>query len=137
MGAVRACDVTVALRLQRRERLEALFLLDEARLAFRVARAAGCGTLPPLEPREFLIGRERARERAGARSGGRRDPVRARALSTLGLTDVSDRASVQRAFRQLAARMHPDRFPAATEADRASLMRRFAEITAAYHALVA
>jgi len=44
---------------------------------------------------------------------------------------------VQRAFRQLATRFHPDRHPGASVEVRSALMRRFAEITAAYHALVA
>jgi hypothetical protein len=140
MGAVTRDDVASGLRLQRGERLERLFLVGDARLAFRVARVGAADVSTPLEPREFLFGRPRGRDREGAApapSGRRRDPVRAAALSTLGLTDDADRASVQRAFRQLAARMHPDRFPAVGATDRATLMRRFAEITAAYHALVA
>jgi DnaJ-class molecular chaperone len=44
---------------------------------------------------------------------------------------------VQRAFRKLAASLHPDRFPTANAAERADIMKRFSEITAAYHALVA
>lgn len=115
--------------------LEALFRLGDARLAFHVARA-GKRRDRPLEPREFLHGRPRTRDRAG-RPGERRDPTRTRALATLGLPDDADRTTVLRAFRALAVRLHPDRFPSATPAERAELMRRFAEITAAYHALVA
>jgi DnaJ-domain-containing protein 1 len=44
---------------------------------------------------------------------------------------------VRRAFRQLAARSHPDRFPSADEGERRRLMQRFAELSAAYHALTA
>jgi hypothetical protein len=138
-GAVTERDVAQALRLQRCERLERLFLLDDARLAFRVARAATRGAMP-LHAGEFLHGRPRMRDRTGSSAQAaprRRDPVRARALSTLGLSEAADPTSVQRAFRQLAVTMHPDRFPTASPAERAELMRRFAEITAAYHALVA
>lgn len=120
--------------VERRERLDALFRFSDARLAFHVAR----GRRPrqtPLGPREFLHGRARSRDKGDSRR--RRDPTRARALATLGLPDEADRASVLRAFRTLASRLHPDRFPAATAEERAELMRHFAEITAAYHALVA
>src|SRR5262249_20093104 len=105
-------------------------------IAFRVARGGGNPALPPLPPSEFLHGRARARP-ASHTGRLRRDPVRARALSTLGLTEVADRAAVQRAFRKLAAQMHPDRVPLAQGPDSAHLMRLFAEITAAYPPLVA
>jgi hypothetical protein len=136
MGVIGAREVTMALRVQRRYRLERLFRLENARLAFRVARPPGAAKLPPLEPDQFLHGRARART-AGEGRGFRRDPVRARALSTLGLPDGASPGDARRAFRRLAATLHPDRFPGAAEADRADLMRRFAEISAAYHVLVA
>lgn len=135
-GVVGAGDLMQALRLQRFERLERLFGATGLRIAFRIARGGGNPALPPLPPSEFLHGRVRARAASGA-GKLRRDPARARALSTLGLTEAADRAAVQRAFRKLAAEMHPDRFPLAQGPDRADLMRRFAEITAAYHTLVA
>jgi hypothetical protein len=116
-------------------RLDALFLLGDARLTFHVARPGRRRQAQPLGPREFLHGRARSRDKVDP--GRRRDPTRARALATLGLPDGADRATVLRAFRMLAARLHPDRFPSATTEERAGLMRRFAEITAAYHALVA
>lgn len=122
---------------RRHERLERLFALRDARIAFRV-RARPSTLPPPLEPHEFLLGRRRARDGEAGRYGKtRRDPVRTRALATLGLTDTADRASVRNAFRELARRMHPDRFPTASATERAELIRRFAEVTAAYHALVA
>jgi DnaJ domain len=139
-GAATESDVAGALRLQRRERLERLFLLDDARLAFHIARGGSTGKAPPLHADEYLHGRPRSREKPGFRKAvpaRRRDPVRSRALSTLGLSDAADPTSVQRAFRRLAATMHPDRFPTAGPVERAELMRRFAEITAAYHSLVA
>lgn len=136
MGVIGPREVTVALRVQRRYRLERLCRLENARLAFRVARPGKSSPLPPLDPNRFLRGRGRARDAArGAPT--RRDPVRARALSTLGLADDASPEEARRAFRKLAATLHPDRFPAAAESDRANLMRRFAEISAAYHVLVA
>jgi hypothetical protein len=135
MGVIGTHEILLGLRVQRRLRLERLFRLEGARLAFRVARGADSNALPPLPPNQFLHGRSRAR--ANREPTTRRDPVRARALSTLGLSHGADSADVRRAFRKLAAVLHPDRFPAAGEAERADLMRRFAEITAAYHALVA
>jgi hypothetical protein len=136
MGVIGQREIGLALRVQRRYRLERLFRLDGARLSFRVARGAPQESLPPLSPTQFLHGRSRGGTR-GEAPMVRRDPVRARALSTLGLHEGANTEAVRRAFRQLAVRLHPDRFPEAGEADRANLMRRFAEITAAYHALVA
>jgi hypothetical protein len=135
MGVIGAREVTMALRVQRRYRLERLYRLENARLAFRVARPASASQLPPLEPDQFLHGRPRARN--PGTPAVRRDPVRARALSTLGLPQGASPEDARRAFRRLAAALHPDRFPGAAEADRAELMRRFAEISAAYHVLVA
>ena len=136
MGVIGAREVAMALRVQRRYRLERLFRLDGARLAFRVARTSNKTELPPLSPEQFLHGRARARGRE-TRATLRRDPVRTRALATLGLGEDASADDARRAFRKLAATLHPDRFPTAAEADRADLMRRFAELSAAYHALVA
>jgi hypothetical protein len=136
MGVIGTQDVALALRVQRRLRLEGLFRLEGARLAFRVARASVGPPMPPLSPNQFLHGRSRARPNR-ENMNLRRDPVRARALSTLGLGHGADAQEVRRAFRTLAAKLHPDRFPSECEAERADRMRRFAEITAAYHALVA
>jgi hypothetical protein len=125
-----------ALRLQRRERLERLFELEDARLTFRVARRPSANEA--LEPSAVLKGRKRHRDRLSSIPSSRRqDPARARALSVLGLDGAADRPSVQKAFRELARSSHPDRFPTASVEQRAYLMQRFAEITAAYHALVA
>src|SRR5262249_18698360 len=141
-GVVTERDVAFALRLQRKERLERLFLLGDARVSFHVARGAGSAP-SPLGKEEFLHGRSRFGDRggcpapeplhedhasyAGASGGGvRRDPVRSRALATLGLRDdAAGTETVQRAFRKLAASLHPDRFPTANAVERADLMRRF------------
>lgn len=130
--------VRAALRRQLRQRLEALFALTDAFIRFRVARprADEPDLAAPLSPREFLHGRARHRLRRRAEPPPA-NAERVRALGVLGLEGDADRGAVQRAFRQLASRMHPDRHPAASPEERARLMRRFAEISAAYHALVA
>lgn len=140
-GCIQREHLERALRIQRRERMERLYLLSDARLAFRVARKDPEAPVEePLDPREFLHGRPRARARDAAEPAApshRHDPIRTRALATLGLPENADRLSVQRAFRKLAAEIHPDRFPTVNNDDKAQLMRRFAELTAAYHSLVA
>jgi hypothetical protein len=142
---VTAPVLRAALRRQLRERLEALFALSDASVRFRVARPRSpeANRAAPLSPREFLHGRARSRARRGAppRTKPAAPPpandVRRRALGVLGLGEGADRESVQRAFRKLAAGVHPDRHPAASAEERARLMRRFVELSAAYHALVA
>jgi hypothetical protein len=64
MGAVSATVVAAALRAQLRERLDAIFAIAEARVAFRPARPAPPNRRSgPLSPRDFLFGRARARDR--------------------------------------------------------------------------
>ncbi|HWO10843.1 MAG TPA: DnaJ domain-containing protein, partial [Polyangiaceae bacterium] len=103
----------------------------------------------PLGPREFLHGRRRSRDGAGAAPSSAPprqerpapeqpppDGSRARALQTLGLAGEPGVDAVRAAFRQLARRWHPDRHPGANELTRAALCRRFAQITGAYEALI-
>jgi hypothetical protein len=128
-----------ALRHQLRSRLDALFGLADARLGFHVACPRGTrhDSPVPLSPHETLHGRPRQREPLAARKGCRADSARARAFAVLGLEAGADRARVQRAFRQRAAEVHPDRHPRASATERAALLRRFSELSAAYHELVA
>jgi hypothetical protein len=147
--------VSAGLRRQLRHRLDALFQIKDAQLAFRIPRPHDAHRAP-LSPGEFLHGRPRARTRArapetssrttgsagttsGARSSASPAPAphgaRSRAYATLGLLPGADRASIQQAFRRLALRLHPDRFPHAGPSERARLLSRFAELSAAYHAL--
>jgi hypothetical protein len=151
------------------QRLDELFALDDAEIAFRVARAKPADALrSPLEAGEFLHGRARSRDRA---SGSTRvadaaaeasadgstahadaagftgdrptlppdapSPmgIRARALATLGLRANATLAEVQRTFRVLAYRFHPDRFPNAGPQEREAISANFAELTRAYHTL--
>jgi DnaJ-domain-containing protein 1 len=125
-----------ALRRQVLARLAALDQLKDARLAFRVAVRPPRGTLhdEPLEPREFLHGRRRARERGSPASPSAATPS---PWGVLGLPPGADLSEVKRAFRQLARSFHPDVHPHATDDERRVLQARFSEITEAYRALVA
>ncbi len=154
--------VSAALRHQLRSKLDALFDLSDARVRFHVARPVRDDRLVvPLAPGEFLHGRARKRDLvSNARETGAARPwpprgyrggqprtssaqprrwggTRARAFQVLGLEPSADQDAVRRAFRRLAAEVHPDRHPAASAGEVASLMKRFAELSAAYHQLVA
>ena len=139
-----------ALRRQARARVDALFALCEGKdgeLRFCVGPAAS-PVAPrmnaPLLPRDFLHGRRRARvskqqarenETKKARLGI--DASRGHALRLLGLDDRADDATIRRAFRVAAARVHPDRQPFATPNERARLHLELAELSAGYHLLCA
>jgi DnaJ-domain-containing protein 1 len=120
-------------------RLEELFTLPDAELTFRVARTH-VETASALRPAEFLHGRPRARDRhrpdSVSHAARPRTDARRRALSVLGLRPDATREDVNRAFRSLASRVHPDRYPDACEETRRALSERFAQIASAYHALV-
>jgi hypothetical protein len=148
-GFVSSDLVNAGLRRQLHHKLEALFQLTDAQLAFRVPRPHEQHRTP-LSPGEFLHGRPRARPRPryaaaqnrassgqGSSSSSQRMPPgsRTRAYATLGLLPGADRAAIQQAFRRLALNLHPDRFPNAEPTERARLLSRFAELSAAYHAL--
>ncbi|HVY28503.1 MAG TPA: J domain-containing protein [Polyangiaceae bacterium] len=143
--------VSAGLRRQLRHKLDALFQIKDAQLAFRIPRPHDAHQVP-LAPGEFLHGRPRARPRArtpeappprASSSGSSRartsqpapHGARSRAYATLGLLPGADRSAIQQAFRRLALRLHPDRFPNADPSERARLLSRFAELSAAYHAL--
>ena len=153
-----------ALRRQTRMRLDALFSLlaqRDAEVRFHVGPSAartpsrGAG---PLMPREFLHGRPRARDGVtppAPRAANDRTPPspraeparpsahaaerleRLRALRLLGLPPGADAATIRRAFRAAAARVHPDRHQALPAPERARLQSALAELSAAYHLLCA
>lgn len=137
-GAVVPTDVVrAALYEQLRSRLDAMFALQDARIAFRVARGRLDRAAPPLSAREFLHGRPRARDRSSA-AGRTEVPTRAsrersRALTLLGLSDRASPDDVRRAFRRAARDLHPDRPGGAPTRERTE---RLAELSAAYHVLL-
>ena len=137
-------EIASALTRQVRDRLDALFMLRDARVRFRVPRPRDRRLDPPrpLLPTEFLHGRPRAGHRLGVSPMDRDpetrlDPVRSRCLQVLGLGHRADTREVRRAFRALAAHCHPDRHPQATTAEKRQMLRRFAELSQAYHTLTA
>jgi DnaJ-class molecular chaperone len=115
-----------------------MFRLVDAQVRFHVRRPAApapSGLL--LSPRDFLIGRPRARARTSSETKARvaalDDANRADAYRTLGLEPGADAMAVRQAFRRLARENHPDCHPNAGAIELASLVRRLSEITAAYH----
>ncbi len=141
-----------ALREQVLARLAVLERLTDARVSFRVAVRVPRGVLAgdaagsPLEPREFLHGRRRARARearerrdSGVRetAGAAPEVDDASPWRLLGVSPGTDAAEIKRAYRRLARTVHPDLHPEATEEERRSLQVRFSELTEAYRTLVA
>jgi len=136
-----------------RDRLEALFSLSDATIAFRTARPLPSTALAaPLGPAEFLHGRPRARDRRGRGApgprhgrGGPEDPPPSapaddpaeHARRLLGIPRGAALAEVRRAFRRMASVLHPDRLASAASEERQRQAARFAELSAAYHLLVA
>lgn len=156
--------VRAALEQQLRQRIDALFDIEDARIAFRTSRPTGSQiwSARPLAPRDFLHGRPRLRDSApptsrpfpGPRSAPAndddREPPRSgpriahppptprdHALALLGLTPRAEPADVRKAFRRLAGQLHPDRFESASLEERKRQAAQFARISAAYHLLVA
>jgi DnaJ-domain-containing protein 1 len=154
----RAEAVRAGLEQQLRQRLDALFGLEDAQIAFRVARPTSpeSWSARPLAPDDFLHGRPRRRDgakapprRPGAPANDDREPPRSgprvalvvtardQALALLGLDQRAEAAEVRKAFRRLAGQLHPDRFESAPLEERRQQAVRFARISAAYHVLVA
>ena len=130
--------VSAALRLQLKSRIDAMFRLADASVRFHIRRPAAftpSGLL--LSPRDFLLGRPRARPRTSSETRARvaalDDSGRSQAYRTLGLEPGADAASVRQAFRRLARDHHPDCHPHAGPTEVATLVRKLSEITAAYH----
>lgn len=134
-GGPRVSAESEGQRRERLERLEALFDLRRARVSFRVMGARAIRAQAPLGPGEFLHGRKRLRDAGHEPRPAQAPSARSLALSTLGLSGEPSRAAISAAFRQLARRWHPDRYPNAGEQTRAALCRRFAQIAAAYATL--
>jgi DnaJ domain/Domain of unknown function (DUF4388) len=160
--------VDAALRRQVLERLGLLDRLPDARVGFRVASRApthcSMRTGPfrakraPLQPRDFLHGRRRSRERQDdiapqartlrpdathVRVPGSREPAvpthRSKVPQTpwevLGVAPGAAPVEIKQAYRRLARALHPDGHPQATEAEQLTLRAQFAHVTEAYRAL--
>ena len=132
---------------QSTQRLSALYQLSDARVTFRLARPTQLISTLPLTPEEFLHGRPRTRDRKCAANASPDssnftenatqlvDSMRRRALLLLGLEPHADTADVKRAFRRIAAKLHPDRHLVAPERQQQLVRERFAQMTQAYHLL--
>jgi hypothetical protein len=152
-GLASAEAVRAALAEQLRLRIDALFGITDATIAFRAARPlAHVVKVAPLEPGEFLHGRPRARDRLRNHAAPRRAPPppsaswsvparvdnpKDRALGLLGLSHDAGANDVRRAFRKLASMLHPDRLVTAPADEQRRGAARFAELSQAYHLLVA
>jgi DnaJ-domain-containing protein 1 len=136
-------------REQVTSRLSALYQLSDARVTYRIARPTPTWLLSttPLTAEEFLHGRPRTRDRKPTPSASNQpndppgtclypvDSQRRRALLLLGLDSHSDKTDVKRAFRRIAAKLHPDRHLVAPAEHQELVRRRFSQVTEAYHLL--
>lgn len=134
---VSAVRVEESLHAQTRDRLEPLYRLPEARVAFHAAlfddvvprswvRAARAAR--GLSPSEFLYGRPRARSRSECL-----ESERSEALRLLGVRSDDDPGTVRNAYRRRVLELHPDRVK--SEEEKLVRTRALARLTAAYHRL--
>jgi hypothetical protein len=146
-GLASAEAIRAALRAQLRERVEALFGVEDATVGFHTARPLPHALrVAPLGPGEFLHGRPRGRDRgrvdeaprseARPVTGASEDPCE-RARRLLGIPRGAGLGEVRRAFRKVAGSVHPDRLASAALEEQKRQAARFAELSAAYHLLVA
>jgi hypothetical protein len=149
-GLASAEAIRAALRRQLRERVDALFGIEDATIGFHTARPLPHAVrVSPLAAAEFLHGRPRARDRGRTDPPRRRDdppsssvrPVvddpRERARKLLGIPRGAALGDVRRAFRKLASALHPDLLGRAESQERERRAAQLAELSAAYHLLVA
>jgi hypothetical protein len=142
-------DVRETAREQTTARLSALYQLKDARVAFHIARPMPpeLTATPALTANEILQGRPRIRDRkltadeAQSASSAPDDAThsmdsrRRRALLLLGLETHADTTDVKRAFRRMAAKLHPDRHLVEPRAEQELARQRFSQVTEAYHLL--
>jgi hypothetical protein len=142
-GVVPSSAMVEAVVQQIRMRLDALFCVEDARVTFRLVqpRRRELDVPRTLEPREYLTGRPRARDRKAESARSVREvsgvtPERRRDLLMLGLGPLADEQEIRSAFRRLARALHPDSHPEATVRQSESLRQRFIDVSASYHRLV-
>lgn len=66
---------------------------------------------------------------------GHAHPICSTYYETLGLSTSASSADIRHAYRQLAARWHPDKWVSSSKAGQDTAAQRFAEIASAYAAL--
>ena len=102
--------------------------------ASRAQRGGGHeGEVPATEVPAAAADSDDAAPRAGAADGGEDAPRCPYAL--LGLERSASEGAVRAAYRRRALRLHPDRFPNATQAEREAATRRFQALAGAYETL--
>ncbi|HMA93129.1 MAG TPA: J domain-containing protein [Polyangiaceae bacterium] len=141
-GLLPSTAVLAALRAQLQKRLDVVFQLEDARVAFRLTRSRRreLDVEKPLLPEDYLVGRPRARDRGHSRARragneGIHGDTRHHDLRLLGLGPSADERTIRSAFRRLARMVHPDLHPTAEPKQLEDLRRRFADLSAAYHRL--
>lgn len=129
-------------------RMVALFSLREARVTYRISRAARSPFAhTALTPEEFLHGKPRYRERSEQRDPQQqrsvphydllgRDTTRTHALLLLGLTPQSTPGDIKKAFHRMAARLHPDRHQLELPHQQEAARMRFIQVVNAYNTLM-
>lgn len=142
-GLLPSDAVVTALRAQLQKRLDVVFQLEDARVAFRLTRSRRreLDVEKPLLPEDYLVGKPRARDRKRTQARPtcqeaiRCDSNRHQDLRLLGLGPLADERTIRVAFRRLARAVHPDLHPTAAPGELEELRRRFADLSAAYHRL--
>lgn len=162
-GRVPEPAMVEAIVQQLRLRLDALFRVEDARVAFRVVQTRRRELDAPrfVSPGEYLSGRPRARDRSTKSAptpSTRTQATRTQATRTqtagtqttrsqvtslsrrdlllLGLGADAGETEIRMAFRRFARAYHPDMHPTAGAAEREIWRRRFAEVSGAYHRLL-
>lgn len=138
--AVPTAVIDRAVRKQLVLRLGALDALTDARVSFRVTVRPPKEALSAdaLDPKDFLSGRKRARDRGQPQTPRPAEIRRPEgAYRLLGVGVGADPSEIRRAFRRLARTLHPDLHPHATPEERRHMESQLAQVTAAYQTLVA
>jgi DnaJ domain len=134
-GALTHPALARLLEEQSRERLEALFGLQSARVVFRPARSDR--ELTPISAAEYLPGRARRRGQEPATRFTTPQDDRSEEWAVLGVEPGATPAEVRAAFRRRALELHPDSNLHRTPSERARSTAQFLRLSAAYRKLVA
>ncbi|WIA30525.1 hypothetical protein OEZ86_000609 [Tetradesmus obliquus] len=111
--------------------------LQTAAAACSQQRRAAVQAAPPPPRRYSRITRGAPCSLGGKGSASDRAAGQQELYQVLGLSSGASREEVRRAYKQLAARLHPDKqAPGASQADRAAAEELFKAVSAAYQALM-